>query len=67
MAYGRSTGGRMGGKGGHGFSLKTDMSDSGMSRTKMGQKKPFGKSGGSGVRGSQMGKGKARKQARAKV
>ena len=67
MAYGRSTGGRMGGKGGHGLSLKTDMQDSGMSRTKSQQKKPFGKSGGSGMRGSLMGKGKAGKQARAKV
>jgi hypothetical protein len=57
----------MGGKGGGGFSLKTDMSDSGMSRTKSGQKKPFGKSGGHGLRGSQMGKGKAGKQARRKV
>jgi hypothetical protein len=57
----------MGGKGGHGFSLKTDMQDHGMSSTKSSQKKPFGKSGGKGLRGSMLGKGKARKMARAKV
>lgn len=67
MAYGRSTGPSIGGKGGHGFSLKSDMQDHGMSRTKSGQKKPFGKSGGKGIRGSQFGKVKARKAARAKV
>lgn len=67
MAYGRSTGARMGGKGGGGLSLKTDMKDSGFSRTKGMEKKSFGKSGGHGIRGSQFGKGKARKQARAKV
>jgi len=59
MAYGRSTGGQIGGKGGHGFSLKTDMSGMG---AKSGQRKPFGKSGG-----SIKGKHKAGKQARAKV
>lgn len=64
MAYGRSKGARMGGKGGHGFSLKSDMTNAG----KSGTKHAFGKAAGKGgVKGSMTGKGKAGKQARAKV
>jgi len=65
MAYGRETGFKMGnhGKGGGGFSLKSDMAGSSM---KSGQKKPFGKSG-HGFKGSLMGKAKAGKAARKKV
>ena len=48
MAYGKSKGSSIGGKGGGSLSLKTDMK-------------------GEGLRGSKIGKGKAGKQARAKV
>jgi len=63
MAYGRSTGFKVGGAGKHGFSLKSDMNMG----AKSGQKRPFGKGAGKGMAGSLMGKSKARKQARAKV
>jgi hypothetical protein len=65
MAYGRSTGGKMGGKGGGGISLKSDMAAG--STFKSGQKRAFGKSGGKGIKGSQIGKDLARKAARKKV
>jgi hypothetical protein len=65
MAYGRSTGGKMGGKGGGGLSLKSDMNAG--STLKSGHKYAFGKSGGKGIKGSQTGKGMARKAARKKV
>lgn len=64
MAYGRSTGAKMGGKGGGGLSLKSDMQ--GMGHKGM-QSKAFGRSGGKGIKGSQLGKGKAKQAARKSV
>jgi hypothetical protein len=54
----------MGGKGGGGLSLKSDMQ--GMGHKGM-QSKAFGRSGGKGIKGSQLGKGKAKQAARKSV